>query len=150
MLAAVGAQLAATPLGEGEVDEVSFIGAQERLRLKLPTSPGVRVIHPPRRFGESDLPIEVVRSQHDARRLRLGPGDRVQVGIRRFHVLLHPGLSLLLADVAGAAGEPARRCAAEIARLAQARLSCASPEAALSGSGTEELLDPADLFVAGG
>lgn len=145
-VAAIGGEIASTPLGEGEVEEISFIGPQERLRLKLPTSPGVRVIHPPRRFGDPDLPVEAVRSQHDARRLKLIPGDRVQVGIRRFHVLVHPGLSLLLADVAGSAGEPARLCATEIARLAQARLVRGALDSALSVTGAEEGVD---LIVVG-
>jgi len=145
-LAALGAELAATPLGEGEVEEVSFIGAQERLRLKLPTSPGVRVIHPPRRFGEAELPVEAVRPQHDARRLKLAPGDRVRVGIRRFHVLLHPGLSLLLAESTGTASEPASLCAQEIARLAQARLGRRSLAATLASGDAAE---GADLVIAG-
>ena len=145
-VAAIGGELTSTPLGDGEVEEVSFVGAQERLRLKLPTSPGVRVIHPPRRFGDLDLPIEAMRSQHDARHLKLVPGDRVRVGIRRFHVLQHPGLSLLLADVAGAAGEPARLCATEIARLAQARLVRRALDAAHPERGAEESVD---LVVAG-
>ncbi len=141
--------LASTPLGDGVVDEVSFVGAQERLRLKLPTPPGVRVIHPPRRFGEPDLPVEAVRSQHDARRLRLQPGDRVRVGIRRFHVLLHPGLSLRLADTAGTVGEAARLAAAEIARLAQARLQRTDLEATFGGRGAEEGGEQPDLLVVG-
>jgi sulfate transport system ATP-binding protein len=145
-VAAVGGELASTTLGEGEVEEVSFIGAQERLRLRLPMSPGVRVIHPPRRFGDRDLPFEVVRTQHDARRLRLAPGDRVQVGIRRFHVLLHPGLSLVLADLEGPAGEPARLCATEIARLAQAKLVRRPADAELGARNTE---DRVDLVISG-
>ncbi len=146
---APGGELASTLLGEGLVEEVSFVGAQERLRLKLPTPPGVRVIHPPRRFGDPDLPIEAVRSQHDARRLRLAPGDPVRVGIRRFHVLLHPGLSLLLAESDGATGEAAVHAATEIARLAQARLQRTSLEATLAGRGPDGGVEHPDLLIAG-
>ncbi len=148
-LVAPGEELASTPLGEGLVEEVAFVGAQERLRLKLPTPPGVRVIHPPRRFGDPDLPVEAVRSQHDARRLTLLPGDRVRVGIRRFHVLLHPGLSLLLAESAGPAGEAALHAATEIARLAQARLQRSSLEATFAGRGSDEGVEHPDLLVVG-
>jgi sulfate transport system ATP-binding protein len=144
-----GSGIGSTPLGEGTVEEVSFIGAQERLRLKLPTPPGVRVIHPPRRFGDPDLPIEAVRSQHDARRFRLAPGDRVRVGIRRFHALLHPGLSLLLAEAEDAPGVAAGHAAAEIARLAQARLSRTTLEAVLDRRGEIDRAEAPDLLVAG-
>ena len=147
-LVAPGEELASTPLGEGLVEEVAFVGAQERLRLKLPTPPGVRVIHPPRRFGDPDLPVEAVRSQHDARRLKLLPGARVRVGIRRFHVLLHPGLSLLFAESDGPAGAAALHAATEIARLAQARLQRGSLAATFAGRGSEEGAEHPDLLVA--
>ena len=148
-LAAPGEELASTALGDGVVDEVSFVGAQERLRLQLPTPPGVRVIHPPRRFGEADLPVEAVRSQHDARRFRLQPGDRVRVGIRRFHVLLHPGLSLRLAETDGPTGAAAQLAATEIARLAQARLQRSRLETVYADREAGEGAEQADLLVVG-
>jgi sulfate transport system ATP-binding protein len=104
-------------LGEGEVVETAFSGAIERVRVRLPGIPGVRVIHPPAPFGDDHLAVDAARQQHVARREPLKPGDPVWVGVRRLHALLHPGLSFVsMGD--GAAGE----FAAELARLAQARL----------------------------
>jgi sulfate transport system ATP-binding protein len=108
----------------------------------------VRVIHPPRRFGEPDC-----RSRRCGRSTTpatpFQPGDRVRVGIRRFHGLLHPGLSLRLADTAGTVGEAARLAAAEIARLAQARLQRTDLEATIGGRGAEEGGEQPDLLVVG-
>jgi hypothetical protein len=103
------------------VEEVAFTGAGERVRVRLEAAEGVRVIHPPRPFGDRSLPVEAVRSQHEARRLPLATGGRVKVELRRVHALTHPGLAIVLADDGRAETAAARDYAVELARLAQAR-----------------------------
>jgi sulfate/thiosulfate transport system ATP-binding protein len=135
-------------MGEGRVEEIAFVGASERLRVHLPAARGVRVIQPPRAFGDPSLPVDVVRSQHSANSLPLAPGDRVQVGLRRAHALLHPGLSIVLVDDGQAASEPARRYATELARLAQARFESAKGTTLrLAALATRLAREPADLMV---
>jgi sulfate transport system ATP-binding protein len=127
-------------LGEGEVAEVAFAGAVERLRLRLPAPRGVRVIHPPPPFGDRHLAVEVERSSHQARREPLLPGDRVYAGVRRLHALRHPGLAFV------AVGAGVEDFAAELARLTQARLARLASLADLRESLAAE---PADLVIAG-
>src|SRR5262245_9688862 len=50
-------------LGRGEVEESTFVGSFERLRLRLPPIPGVRPIAPPVAFGSGSVLVEVTRSQ---------------------------------------------------------------------------------------
>ena len=136
-------------LGEGEVEEVAFAGAGERLRVRLKAPPGVRVIQPPRPFGDPDWPLDVFRSQHEARRLPLAEGAKVRVGVRRVHALLHPGLAMLCADDASPASESARTSAAELARLSQARLDTVTAPSRLPEAVAERLMrEPADLVIA--
>jgi sulfate transport system ATP-binding protein len=134
-----GESLESPELGEGVVTETSFAGAVERLRVRLPALPGVRVIQPAAAFGDEGITIDASRAQHVARREPLAPGDRVRVGVRRLHALLHPGLAFAAVD-GGAAAEAAR----EMARLAQARLT--------EVDGVEALADgtvaPVDLVFA--
>jgi sulfate transport system ATP-binding protein len=132
-------ELREPPLGRAEVVETSFSGAVERLRLRMPAPPGVRVIHPPPPFGDEHLAIDAVRAQHVARREPLRPGDPVWVGVRRLHALLHPGLAFV------ALGEEARGYAGDLARLAQARLDTVERVESLRARLERA---PADLVVA--
>jgi sulfate transport system ATP-binding protein len=127
-------------LGEGEVAEVAFAGPVERLRLRLPAPRGLRVIHPPPPFGDEHLAVEVERSRDQARRQPLQPGDRVFAGVRRLHALLHPGLAF------AAVGPGVEEYAAELARLAQARL---GRLAAVADLRERLAVEPADLVIAG-
>ncbi len=109
-------------LGQAVVEESDFSGSYERLRLRLPPLSGVRPISPPTPFGSDFMMIEASRSQHQARRFPLRPGDPAWVGIRRVHILTHPGLSLLLAVDDTPESEAALALCAEIARLAHPRV----------------------------
>src|SRR4030095_16024714 len=51
-------------LGEAVVEESSFFGSVERLRLRIPELTGMRMIDPPPVFGEEGIVIEARRSQH--------------------------------------------------------------------------------------
>lgn len=108
-------------LGEGTVLDAEFSGSIERLRLRLPHLAGVRMIAPQAPYGADYAIVDAIRSQHQARMYPLAPGDRAHVGLRRAHVLLHPGLRFvaLARDAEGAA---ALASLGHIARLAHARV----------------------------
>ena len=110
-------------LGEGVVEQASFAGAQERLLLRLPAMPRVRTLAPPVPFGSDYFLVEASRTPHAALRMPLGPGDRAWVGVRRIHALVHPGLHFLLVTSDSAEDRAALALGAEMARLAQARVS---------------------------
>src|SRR4051794_16872093 len=88
--------LACPSLGRAVVEQRSFVGSFERLRLRLPPIPGVRAIAPPVPFGRDEIWVEATRSQDLARRFPLRPGDSTFVGVQRVHALVHPGLRFLL------------------------------------------------------
>jgi sulfate transport system ATP-binding protein len=109
-------------LGQGVVESTSFVGTFERLRVRIPSLPGVRAIAPATPFGSDSLLVEAVRSQHQARRFPLMPGDTTWVGVRRFHALVHPGLSFLILDDGSAPSAVGIDYGGRIARLTQARV----------------------------
>lgn len=121
-LARTNETLASPQLGQGEVEQTTFSGSFERLRLRLPPIPGVRPIAPPVAFGDDSVLVEVTRTQDVARRLPLEPGEKVKVGVRRIHALVHPGLSFLILTDGSEASQAALTVGGQIARLAHARV----------------------------
>ena len=120
-------ELAAGPtrspqLGRGTVEEATFAGSFERLRLKLAGPPGVRGIAPPAPFGAEFLRLDAVRPQHEARRLPLAPGDEVGVGVRHVHVVASATLRLLVSDPGGPSPSPALAYARDLAAALPAEL----------------------------
>ena len=109
-------------LGQAWVEEVSFGGSIERLRLRLPPLPGVRSISPPVPFGGESLLVEATRSPDQASRFALQPGDRAWVGVRRTHALTHPGLNFLIVTDGSLRSQAAITLGGGIARLANARV----------------------------
>jgi len=109
-------------LGQAVVEENSFFGSIERLRLRIPELKGVRMIDPPPAFGEEGIVVEASRSQHQARRYPLEQGDACWVGLRRIHALPHPGLRLLAVAGGDAGDESAIAHAVTLADRADARL----------------------------
>ena len=87
-------------LGLGVVEAQSFVGAFERLRLRLPPLAEVRAVAPAPGFGAGELMVEAVRPQHEAVRFPLAAGDTAWVGVRRFHVLAPASLRRQLLGVA--------------------------------------------------
>jgi ABC-type Fe3+/spermidine/putrescine transport system ATPase subunit/nucleotide-binding universal stress UspA family protein len=116
------ADLACPVLGEAVVDQRSFIGSFERLRLRLPPLPGVRTIAPIVPFGADTIWIEASRSQDQARRFPLQPGDSTWVGVQRVHALVHPGMRFLLPLDGSPASQAALALGGQLARLTQARV----------------------------
>ena len=114
-------------LGQAVVDQRAFIGSFERLRLRLPALPGVRAIAPVVPFGSDSIWIEATRSQDQARRFPLQPGDTTWVGVRRVHALVHPGMRFLLLTDGSAAARAALALGGELARLAHAQVTVLAP-----------------------
>ena len=137
-------------LGEGVVEESTFVGAFERLRLRLPLK-GVRVLAPAAPFGAEYVVVEAVRSQHLAQRYPLRPGDKTWVGLRRVHALAHPGMAFLLVDDGGSAASAATDLGGRIARLARSRttrLAC-GPAASRTPAGDEPVVRDPDTLAEG-
>jgi sulfate transport system ATP-binding protein len=119
--------LACPLLGEAVVEQRSFVGSFERLRLRLPPLPGVRAIAPPVPFGRDEVWVEATRSQDQARRFPLRPGDSTWVGVQRVHALVHPGLRFLLMTNGSIRSRAALALGGELARRAHARVAVLGP-----------------------
>jgi sulfate/thiosulfate transport system ATP-binding protein len=130
--------LSGTSLGMAEVEERSFAGTYERLRLRLPRIAGVRSIAPVAPFGTSHFPLEATRSLEQGRQVPLQPGATVWVGVQRIHALLHPGLSVLIVTDGAPADQAIIIFGAELARLTHARLTIVG--AGMSDAGLQERL----------
>jgi sulfate transport system ATP-binding protein len=109
-------------LGCGVVEQTTFAGSFEKLRLRLPAMRGVRPINPPVSFGGNSILVEATRSQDLTRRFPLRPGDKVWVGVRRIHALVHPGLSFLILTDGSPLAQAALTVGGHIARMAHARV----------------------------
>jgi sulfate/thiosulfate transport system ATP-binding protein len=114
--------LSCPELGQAIVEEVSFGGSVERLRLRLPPIAGVRPISPPVAFGSSSILVEATRSPEQATRFPLEPGSKTWVGVHRIHTLEHPGLSFLIVTDGTRRSQAAIALGGRIARLAHARV----------------------------
>src|SRR5919205_4421360 len=108
-------------LGEAEVEQVTFVGSFERLRLRMAAIQGVKPIAPAVPFGSDSILVEATRSQDQARQFPLSLGDRTWIGVRRIHALTHPGLRLLIASGESPAAQAALNVGGQLARLAHAR-----------------------------
>lgn len=122
VLAPSAEELACQPLGEATVEQTTFGGSFERLRLSLPPIPGVRAISPPVAYGSHVINLEATRTQDQVGRFPLLPGQSVWVGINRIHALTHPGLRFLLPTDGSAPAMAALVVASQIAKLAHARV----------------------------
>jgi sulfate transport system ATP-binding protein len=121
-LAATREALDGTVLGQGQVEQCTFSGAFQRVRLRLPGLSGVLSIAPPVPFGENDIRLEAMRGLEQARRTPLEPGSEVWVGVRRIHALARSGMSCLLLTDGSTQAEAAITLGGQIARLAHARV----------------------------
>jgi sulfate/thiosulfate transport system ATP-binding protein len=127
-------QLDCPRLGQAEVEETSFGGSYERLRLRLPPLPGVRPVAPPVAFGSKSILVDVTRSPEEAARFPLQPGDHAWTGLRRIHPLAQAGLNILILTDGSLRSVAALEAGGQIARLAHARvllLGCGREPAAL-------------------
>src|SRR5919199_1590681 len=81
-------------LGQGVIEEVLFLGTLERIRLRLQPLPGTWPL--PTGYGETGVPIQVLRIPRSNGHLDFQVGQHVWVGINNFHVLPRVPLRLLL------------------------------------------------------
>lgn len=135
-------------LGTAQVEQSAFTGTSEKLTLKLPPIPGARMIAPQPSFGGDFIRIEASRSQHDARGFPFRPGDSVWVGVRRVHVLTHPGLHFLVLTDGSTQGRAALLAGAEAGRAAHARVTILALGADET-SAENHLVDSRDAIGAG-
>ena len=144
------ADLACPALGQAVVDQRSFVGSFERLRLRLPPLAGVRAIAPPAPFGQDEIWVEATRSQAQARRFPLRPGDSTWVGVQRVHALVHPGLRFLMLTDGSPRAQAALTLGGELARRAHARVVVLGrAEAGDSAAGERTLQDAKEILGAG-
>jgi len=75
-------------LTRGEVHEVLFTGALERVRIR--TNAAAEATTLSGSDGTGNAILEVTRTQHEQRAFQVTPGQDVVVGVRRIHVLPTP------------------------------------------------------------
>jgi sulfate transport system ATP-binding protein len=109
-------------LGKATVEQVTFSGSTERLRLRLPRIAGVRPISPVVPFGSDSIFIDALRPQDHAVRFPLKPGDPAWIALRRIHALPDSGLGILLLADAAPQSLAAMDFAGKLAQIANARL----------------------------
>ena len=132
-LASCKEELDGTSLGEGTVTSLGFNGPSERIRLELPSIPGVRAIAPAVPFGSQKILIEATRPPEQAAALPLELNHKTWVGIRRLHALLHPGLTFLVVTDGSLRSQSALSIGGYLARMSHARMT-------LLGVGKDEAL----------
>jgi sulfate/thiosulfate transport system ATP-binding protein len=132
-------------LGKAEVEETSFSGAYERLRLRLPPLPGVRAISPSVTFGSQTILMDATRPPADSAAFPLQEGQQAYVGVRRIHAIEHPGLNFLILNDGSMRSQHALELGGQISRMAHARVtllqlqSGSVPTHSKNGSGKKAL-----------
>jgi len=126
-------ELDCMPIGEGTVTNLGFNGPTERIRLELPSIPGVRAIAPSVPFGSQNIMIDASRSPDQASTFPLGVTEKAWVGIRRIHALSHPGLNFLVVTDGSLRSQSALSLGSYLARMSHARMT-------LLGIGKDEML----------
>ncbi len=121
-LAQQGDQLAGLSLGRGKIIEKEFKGTYEHLRISLPAIQGVRAIAPTAPYGNPGFIVEVNRPPEQSTELPLDVGQETYVGVRRMHVLSHPGMNFLVVTDGSLRSQSALAMGGYMARMAHARL----------------------------
>lgn len=82
-----GFELQSRIIGRGRVVERVFGGPFERLRVALPASRDLQIIHPRADFGSDEFLVDVLRTRPQALARRIAVGDSVCVALSRVHFL---------------------------------------------------------------
>jgi sulfate transport system ATP-binding protein len=115
-------ELGCLPLGQGRIIEKGFSGPNENIRVEIPAIAGVRPISPAVPYGNPGFIMEVNRSAEQSTNLPIQTGGEVWVGIRRLHVLPHPGLNLLILTDGSLRSQSALVLGGYMARMAHAQV----------------------------
>lgn len=114
--------LTSSPLGKGKIIEREFKGTHEHLRVALPAIQGVRSISPSVPFGHPGFIMEANRPPEQSAALPLDVGSEALVGVRRMHVLSHPGMNFLLITDGSLRSQSAITMGGYMGRMAHARV----------------------------
>jgi sulfate transport system ATP-binding protein len=77
-------------LGLGTVEQLLFVGANERLRVRLNNAASAGQVVTSADSNAAEALLEVTRTQHDRRNYPVTTGQAVTLGVRRLHVLATP------------------------------------------------------------
>ncbi len=83
-------ELNASFLGLGTVEQLLFVGANERLRVRLNNVASAAPVVTAADSNAAEALLEVTRTQHDRRTYPVTVGQSVTLGVRRLHVLATP------------------------------------------------------------
>ena len=89
-IAPAGAELRSSFLGLGTVEQLLFVGAHERLRVRLNNAAGAGHVVTSADSNAAEALLEVTRTQHERRDHPVAVGQTVTLGVRRLHVLATP------------------------------------------------------------
>ncbi|HEY5903968.1 MAG TPA: ATP-binding cassette domain-containing protein [Anaerolineales bacterium] len=114
--------LSCPPLGQATVTSLGFNGPAERIRLELPSIPGVRAIAPTAAFGSANIVIDASRPPDQSSLYPLAAQDKAWVGLRRLHCLSHPGMSFMVITDGTMRSQSAIDTGGYLARMSHARV----------------------------
>src|SRR3984885_8340620 len=77
-------------LGLATVEQLLFVGANERLRVRLNNAASASHVVTSADSNSVEALLEVTRTQHDRRNYPVAVGQTVNLGVRRLHVLATP------------------------------------------------------------
>ncbi len=77
-------------LGLGTVEQLLFVGANERLRVRLNNAADAGQVVTSADSDAVEALLEITRTQHDRRNYPVALGQTVTLGVRRLHVLATP------------------------------------------------------------
>jgi hypothetical protein len=83
-------ELSSSFLGLGTVEQLLFVGANERLRVRLNNAANADHVVTSADSNATEALLEITRTQHDRRNYPIVAGQSVTLGVRRLHILATP------------------------------------------------------------